>query len=696
MVFRLVASLASLVPGPLWKISALRHTGGRRTTRLSKATRERLDGVGLLDMTFVSEVAAEGAEELAKIFTPYLGMPNDEANDWAAFFEVTEVARRSVVKRRCLHVRAPQHALASLSFRLQFDAAEMGFVARTSLTLPLAPCALVAKWPTRLRWQLAVTEDPREQQRLEEKDRDRWVRAACGILIEDCYPVAELAAGAGDGHIYLKHVFGGRRARTLRLRVRLWQRVRGWLRASGRCLRPCGEELAKGQCLRTQPLAVISALNLFETTGGVKTEDRIATNALVTSTVADLDRELGMGALRPRRKAPHYPVSIVAAFEDQVCNVNLPEYKRIYAWWKLVLVWGCMRYDDITEDRDSVCFPLTSTKTTGAGRRVVIIFAHVSRKAALRHRDWLEVGWKLMEQVAGHIARDYLLPLASSDFRGVRRGPARYHDALNMTRALLQEVECDGVKLFSSMAAMYWSQHGDRAQLVSWAACIGVQKTMLDALGRWRAGSISEYIRTSKRLVIDAQNAVAKAIKEYEGNDDVFGEEVVFDGLAAHLKAKGVDGDSVRAQVGRLRSFAPSCIRMVPSEVKEVDVQEEGFEVEQARQHKVKGPYVVSMSMRTGVRCLHLVGGCWRQPGVTYFKYEDLGPIADASYYYRVCKQCWQGVFKGTAAEAEEKEGNESEEESSSSSSSSGSSTVRTSPSAPRSSAMVAASLSRS
>ena len=101
------------------------------------------------------------------------------------------------------------------------------------------------------------------------------------------------------------------------------------------------------------------------------------------------------------------------------------------------------------------------------------------------------------------------------------------------------------------MAAMYWSEHGDRAQLVSWAACVGVQKTTLDALGRWRAGSSSQYIRT--RLATDAQNAVAKAIKEYEGNDDVSGEEVVFDGLAAHLKAKGVDEDSVRAQVGRAR-----------------------------------------------------------------------------------------------------------------------------------------------
>ena len=105
------------------------------------------------------------------------------------------------------------------------------------------------------------------------------------------------------------------------------------------------KEFAKGQCSRTHPRAVITALNLFETTGGVKAEDRIATNALVTSTVADLERELGMGALRPRRKAPHCPVSIVAAFEDQVCNVKIPEYKRIYAWLKLVRVWGCMRYE---------------------------------------------------------------------------------------------------------------------------------------------------------------------------------------------------------------------------------------------------------------------------------------------------------------------------------------------------------------
>ena len=104
-----------------------------------------------------------------------------------------------------------------------------------------------------------------------------------------------------------------------------------------------------------------------------------------------------MGALRPRRKAPHFSFSIVAAFEDQVCNVKVPEYKRIYAWWKL-RVWRCMRYDDnlhvdpktITEDGDCVFSPLASTKTTGAGRRVEIIFAYVTRKACCD----MGIGWR--------------------------------------------------------------------------------------------------------------------------------------------------------------------------------------------------------------------------------------------------------------------------------------------------------------
>ena len=96
------------------------------------------------------------------------------------------------------------------------------------------------------------------------------------------------------------------------------------------------EELAKGQCSRTHPRAVISALYLFKTTGGhqsggshhdVRADHQ---HALIAGTVADVKRELGMGAKRSRRKAPHHPVFVVAAFKDQVCNVKIPEYKRIY------------------------------------------------------------------------------------------------------------------------------------------------------------------------------------------------------------------------------------------------------------------------------------------------------------------------------------------------------------------------------
>ena len=55
----------------------------------------------------------------------------------------------------------------------------------------------------------------------------------------------------------------------------------------------------------------------------------------------------------------------------------------------------------------------------------------------------------------------------------------------------------------------------------------------------------------------------------------------------------------------------------------------------------MKGLYGVSVSIKARVSCLHLVGGCWRQPGVDYLMYEDLGSIADASKYNRMCKQFW-------------------------------------------------------
>ena len=58
-----------------------------------------------------------------------------------------------------------------------------------------------------------------EQKEAEESERDRWVREACSILVQDQYPVTELATSGAQGWGFLRRVFGGRRGRTIRAPV---------------------------------------------------------------------------------------------------------------------------------------------------------------------------------------------------------------------------------------------------------------------------------------------------------------------------------------------------------------------------------------------------------------------------------------------------------------------------------------------
>ncbi len=51
---------------------------------------------------------------------------------------------------------------------------------------------------------------------------------------------------------------------------------------------------------------------------------------------------------------------------------------------------------------------------------------------------------------------------------------------------------------------------------------------------------------------------------------------------------------------------------------------------------------MISHSRKRGIRCLHLVGKCYRKPGTHYMMYDarglDLPPTED---YDQVCGSCW-------------------------------------------------------
>ena len=50
--------------------------------------------------------------------------------------------------------------------------------------------------------------------------------------------------------------------------------------------------------------------------------------------------------LRPTKKANIMPVALVAAMEAEVVDDSQPNFKRGFAWYKLVKLWTGMRYND--------------------------------------------------------------------------------------------------------------------------------------------------------------------------------------------------------------------------------------------------------------------------------------------------------------------------------------------------------------
>ena len=54
-----------------------------------------------------------------------------------------------------------------------------------------------------------------------------------------------------------------------------------------------------------------------------------------------------------------------------------------------------------------------------------------------------------------------------------------------------------------------------------------------------------------------------------------------------------------------------------------------------------KGRHVVSMDSRGGERTWHILGNCWRRPGIHYAKYQVLDPGKEVSGFHRVCIDCF-------------------------------------------------------
>ena len=142
----------------------------------------------------------------------------------------------------------------------------------------------------------------------------------------------------------------GRRASTLRSRVRGVQKFLGWLAAAHNLAFPDSwrhdseflqVRLAE-PCVRGALKHTHSCYVFLQEVAGVSVRD--TDNALYTVT----RKEIFTSALpgRPPRQAPRYPSVLLAAFEELVMDPEAKQYWRIMGWWLLLQAWGTLRFDD--------------------------------------------------------------------------------------------------------------------------------------------------------------------------------------------------------------------------------------------------------------------------------------------------------------------------------------------------------------
>ena len=152
----------------------------------------------------------------------------------------------------------------------------------------------------------------------------------------------------------------------------------------------------------------------------------------------------------PRGQAPPMVVAVLAALESVVVG-QAPAFIRFYAWTRLLRHWAALRWDDTLGIRPDaferrargLYGVLERTKTSGPGKRLLVLPFFVSDQAFLLEADWLFTGWTLLGEVFG-FKRDYLLPLASSDLQGGMQRRAEYTDAVCYSRSLMAFFEVPG------------------------------------------------------------------------------------------------------------------------------------------------------------------------------------------------------------------------------------------------------------
>ena len=262
------------------------------------------------------------------------------------FISLEAPARRSANRLQASAVGVSDSAASTTLVALRRESEQ-----RASLENSIADQMVIAAdmRPKRFRtkWQRIVYDGPTARKDAETAERDRWIQLLANLLRSTDTPMGKLIR---ENPSNIQLLGGGRRAGTLRSRVRSVQKFLGWLIASHgvsfpvhwRQLTEYLQVRYSEPCVRGSLKLVHSSYVFLQEVAGI--EDKLTDSAMYVVALKELMSQASPG--KPPRQAPRFPTILLAAFEDVVLSDERPVFLRVLSWWLLVQSWGTLRFDD--------------------------------------------------------------------------------------------------------------------------------------------------------------------------------------------------------------------------------------------------------------------------------------------------------------------------------------------------------------
>ena len=193
----------------------------------------------------------------------------------------------------------------------------------------------------------------------------------------------------------------------------------------------------------------------LEFAGEVEESKLMHRAAALKNAIEEANVRLAMVEMRPSRQAKLLPLAIVTAMEEIVTDETCKPISR------------AMRFDDTRgtpnrslELREShLVGVIHKSKTSGPGKKILLLPFYISKEAWVSRSDWLMVGFRLWNQMrmeAGILTRDFMLAWPNVRGNGFVRRMADYSTISYVTSFVRRALEVRG------------RQEGDSALRRSW------------------------------------------------------------------------------------------------------------------------------------------------------------------------------------------------------------------------------------